>query len=641
MKIKVIFPDKSEKIYEVNENKSLIEIDEIFKNYLVAKRKDGFLFDLTRNIFEVINEDSEIYVLDFNDEEGKKVFWHSSAHVLAQAVKRLFPDTKLTIGPPIEKGFFYDIDFNGKTLNEEDLKKIEEEAYKIIQSDYFTRREEWDSEFAKKFFKEKNETYKVILIDEFNENKVSVYFQGEFVDLCKGPHIPRTGLIKAFKVLSVSGAYFKGDERNPQLQRIYGISFPSVELLNEFLYKLEEAKKRDHRIIGKQLELFDFYEEAGSGFVFFYPKGAILRKLLENFSIEKHLERGYKLVWTPHVLKTDIWKISGHLDYYKDNMFLMEGKDEEFGVKPMNCPAHILIYKSKKYSYRELPLKLFEVATVYRYERSGTLHGLLRVRNITQDDSHIFCANYQVEDVVLDVLDLMKEILNKFGFNKFEIQLSVYDKNNFDKYMGSIEEWENAQNALKRALEKLNLEYKVLEGEAAFYGPKIDVHLYDVLDRKWQCTTIQLDFNLPRRFNLTFVDKDGKEKTPIIIHRAIFGSIERFMGILIEHYAGEFPLWLSPIQILIIPISDKFIDYAIEVYNYFRSYGFRIEIDKRKETVGYKIRDAEIHKIPYVFVVGKNEVENKGVSIRKRKEGDIGFKKLNEALEILNEELNS
>ncbi len=635
MKIKVIFPNKDEKIYEVSQNKSLIEIDEVFKNYIVAKRKDGFLFDLTRPIFEVLEDDEMIEVLDFNSEQGKEVFWHSSAHILAQAVKRLFPNAKLTIGPPIERGFFYDIDFSGKTLNEEDLRKIEEEAYRIIESDYYVRREEWDSDYAREFFRNRNEDYKVILIDEFNERKVSVYFQGEFVDLCRGPHIPRTGIVKAFKVLSVSGAYFKGDERNPQLQRIYGISFPSKELLDEFLYKLEEAKRRDHRNLGKQLELFDFFEEAGSGFVFFHPKGAILRKILEDFSKEKHLERGYKLVWTPHVLKTDIWKISGHLDYYRENMFLMEGKDEEFGVKPMNCPAHILIYKSKKYSYRDLPLKLFEVATVYRYERSGTLHGLLRVRDITQDDSHIFCAPYQVEEVVLDVLDLMKDILNKFGFNKFEIQLSIYDKNNFSKYMGSVDEWESAQYALRRALERANLEYKVLEGEAAFYGPKIDVHLFDVLDRKWQCTTIQLDFNLPRRFNLTFVDKDGKEKMPIIIHRAIFGSIERFMGILVEHYAGEFPLWLSPIQIIIVPISDKFLDYARKVHNFFKEKGFRVEIDKRKETVGYKIRETEIQKIPYVFVVGKSEVENEGVSVRKRKEGDLGFKKLNEALEIL------
>lgn len=637
MKIEVVFPDKSTKVYEILENKSLIEIDSIFKKYLVAK-KDSLLFDLTRPIFEVLSEDCKIEVLDFNSEEGKEVYWHSSAHILAQAVKRLFPNAKLTIGPPIERGFFYDIDFNGKTLTEEDIKKIEEEAYKIIESDYYVKREEWDSEYAKKFFLERNETYKVVLIEEFNQEKVSVYFQGEFVDLCKGPHIPRTGLVKAFKILNVSGAYFKGDERNPQLQRIYGISFPTEKQLEEFLHFLEEAKRRDHRTIAKQLELFEIYEEAGSGLVFFHPKGAILRKILEDYSKEKHLERGYKLVWTPHVLKTDIWKISGHLDYYRENMFIMEEKDEQFGVKPMNCPAHILIYKSKKYSYRDLPLKLFEVATVYRYERSGTLHGLLRVRNITQDDSHIFCAPYQVEEVIVDVLDLVKEVLNKFGFHKFEIQLSVRDKNNLSKYMGSSEEWDRAEKALKSALEKLNLEYKVLEGEAAFYGPKIDVHLYDVLDRKWQCSTIQLDFNLPRRFNLTFVDKDGKEKTPIIIHRAIFGSIERFMGILIENYAGEFPFWLSPIQVVIVPVSDKFLDYANKIHNILRQEGFRVELDKRKETVGYKIRDAEIQKIPFVFVVGKNEVENEGVSVRKRKVGDLGFKKIEEAISILNEE---
>ncbi|MCS7245260.1 MAG: threonine--tRNA ligase [candidate division WOR-3 bacterium] len=637
MKLEIIFPDKSTQVYDISENKSLIEIDSALKNYLVAK-KDDLLFDLTRPIFEVLNEDCKIEVLDFNSEEGKQVYWHSSAHILAQAVKRLFPNAKLAIGPPTERGFFYDIDFNGKTLTEEDIKKIEEEAYKIIKSDYYVRREEWDSNYAKNFFEEKNETYKVILIEEFNQEKVSVYFQGEFVDLCRGPHIPRTGLVKAFKILSVSGAYFKGDERNPQLQRIYAISFPTEQQLEEFLHFLEEAKKRDHRTIARQLELFEIYEEAGSGLVFFHPKGAILRKILEDYSKEKHLERGYKLVWTPHVLKTDIWKISGHLDYYRENMFIMEEKEEQFGVKPMNCPAHILIYKSKKYSYRDLPLKLFEIATVYRYERSGTLHGLLRVRNITQDDSHIFCAPYQVEEVIVDVLDLAREVLNKFGFHKFEIQLSVRDKSDTSKYMGSSEEWYIAEKALKLALEKLNLEYKVLEGEAAFYGPKIDIHLYDVLDRKWQCSTIQLDFNLPRRFNLTFVDKDGKEKTPIIIHRAIFGSIERFMGILIENYAGEFPFWLSPIQVVIVPVSDKFLDYANKVYNILKQKGFRVELDRRKETVGYKIREAEIQKIPFVFVVGKNEVENEGVSIRKRKVGDLGFKKIDEAISILNEQ---
>ncbi len=636
MKVRVKFPDGSVKEYEASEDKSLIEIDPRFRDYVVAKDLDtGQLFDLT----VPVDGHRNIEVLTFDHPEGREVFWHSSAHILAQAVKRLFPEAKLTIGPPIENGFFYDIDFGGKTLTPEDLEKIEQEAYKIIEADYPTRREEWDSEYAKKFFKERGEDYKVLLIEEFGEPKVSVYWQGEFVDLCRGPHIPRTGLVKAFKVLSVSGAYWKGDENNPQLQRIYGISFPTREQLDEFLHMYEEAKKRDHRVLGKQLELFDFYEEAGPGLVFWHPKGALLRSIIEDYSKKKHLERGYQLVQTPHVLRTRLWEISGHLEYYRENMFLVEAGDETYGVKPMNCPAHILIYRSKKHSYRELPIKFFELGTVYRYEKSGVLHGLLRVRGFTQDDSHIFATPEQIEEVVLDVLELMKEILGRFGFDRFDIELSTYDPENKDKYMGSEEEWINAQNALENALKRAGLEYRIAPGEAAFYGPKIDVQLYDVLGRKWQCTTIQLDFNLPKRFGLTYVDKDGKEKTPVIIHRAIFGSVERFIGILIEHYAGDFPLWLAPVQVSIVPVSDKFMDYAKKVEQELKSRGFRVYLDDRKERVGYKIRDAEVKKIPYTVVVGKREMEEGTVSVRKRKEGDLGAVPLEKFIEMLNEEV--
>ncbi len=632
------FPDGRKVVLENYEpSRSLIEILPELKDYIVARdSKTGELFDLT----VPVGDRTEVEVLDFKHPQGREVFWHSSAHILAQAVKRLFPKAKLTIGPPTERGFFYDIDFDGRTLTSEDLEKIEKEALRIIEEDHPTRREEWTSEYAKEFFKERGEDYKVQLIEEFGEEKVSVYWQGEFVDLCRGPHIPRTGIVGAFKILSVSGAYWKGDENNPQLQRIYGISFPTKRELEEFLERYEEAKRRDHRIIGKQLELFDFYEEAGAGLVFWKPKGAILRSIVEDFSKRMHVQRGYQLVYTPHVLRTRIWEVSGHLDYYKENMFLLEAGDEAYGVKPMNCPAHILIYRSRKHSYRELPIKYFELGTVYRYEKSGVLHGLLRVRGFTQDDSHIFAREDQIEEVVLDVLELMKDILGKFGFRKFDVELSTYDPNNMDKYMGSEERWKNAQLSLENALKKAGFEYKVVQGEAAFYGPKIDVQLYDVLERKWQCTTIQLDFNLPERFNLTYVDRDGREKRPIIVHRAIFGSVERFIGILIEHYGGNFPLWLAPVQMIIVPVSDKFLNYALSVESKLKQEGLRVELDARKESVGYKIRDAETKKIPYILVVGRKEEASGEVSVRKRGKGDMGSMSLEAFLNMIREEID-
>ncbi len=635
-KVRIRFPNGKIKEYTFEGKKSVLDLVGDPEGGFVAKSDDK-LFDL----FVPIPEDVEfIDILDFNDKEGKEVFWHSSAHILAQAVKRLYPEAKLTVGPPIENGFFYDIDFGGKTLKPEDLKKIEEEAIRICSEDYKVRREEMSSENAKEFFKKMNEDYKVQLIEEFGLPVVSVYWQGEFVDLCRGPHIHRTGIVKSFKVLSVSSAYWKGDPKNPSLQRIYGISFPTQEQMEEYLNLLEEAKKRDHRVIGRELDLFGFYEEAGAGFVFWHPKGAIMRSIIEDYWKKEHINSGYQLVYTPHLLSGKLWEISGHLSYYSENMFVFEKDEQIYAVKPMNCPAHILIYKSKVRSYRDLPIRFCELGTVYRYELSGVLHGLMRVRGFTQDDAHIFAMPEQLEDEVRGVLNLMRKILRKFGFEDFEVELSIWDPDKSEKYMGTPDMWENAINSLKNALEKEGLEYAVEVGEAAFYGPKIDVKLKDALNRRWQCTTVQVDFNLPRRFEATYKGPDGKDHYTVMIHRAIFGSLERFLGVLIEHYAGDFPLWISPVQVRVIPIKDEINEYAYKVKSILEREGFRVEVDDRNERLNYKILDAEKHKIPYMLIVGKRERENGTVSIRKRKEGDKGVMRLEEFLEILKSEVS-
>ncbi len=630
-------PDGTTVKRTVKGGESTIDIlgEEGLKGGFVA-RGGGRLFDL----FVPVPEDvSEVEILDFNDKDGREVFWHSSAHILAQAVKRLWPDAKLTVGPPIENGFFYDIDFGGRTLTPEDLQRIEEEAKRIIEANYPVKREEWPAEKAKEFFRERGEDYKVLLIEEFGEDVVSVYHQGEFTDLCRGPHVHRTGVVKAFKITGVSAAYWKGDPKNPSLQRVYGISFPSEEQLKEYLRMLEEAKKRDHRVLGRQLDLFNFYEEAGAGFVFWHPKGTAVRFAIEDYIKREHIKDGYTFVITPHVLSGKLWEISGHLNYYAKNMFVFEKDEQTYAVKPMNCPAHILIYKSKVHSYRDLPVRLAELGTVYRYELSGVLHGLMRVRGFTQDDAHIFAAPEQVEEEVRRVLALMKRILGRFGFKEFEVELSVWDPNRPDEYMGTPEMWEQAINALKSALESEGFSYEVEEGEAAFYGPKIDVKLKDALGRRWQCTTVQVDFNLPRRFNATYVGPDGKEHFVVMIHRAILGSIERFFGILIEHYAGDFPLWLAPVQARVVPVKGDFNDYAHGVKRRLEEEGFRVEVDDRNERLGYKIREAETQKVPYILVVGKREAESGTVSVRRRKEGDLGTMKVEELVERMRREL--
>jgi threonyl-tRNA synthetase len=538
---------------------------------------------------------------------------HSAAHILASAVVELYPGTKLGIGPAIENGFYYDFDLPVK-ITEEDLPKIEQKMLEIIQKDYKFVRQEIDKQEAIKIFKERNEIYKLELLNEIPEEKVSIYIHNDFLDLCRGPHITSTGQLKYFKLLSISGAYWRGDEKNPQLTRIYGTAFFTKEELDNYLYQLEEAKKRDHRKLGKELELFEIFEEEfGSGLVFWLPKGAIIRKIIEDYLRDFHLKNGYQIVYTPHIAKSTLWEISGHLSFYSENMFSpMDVEGQKYIIKPMNCPGHVLIYKSKLHSYKELPIRFFELGTVYRYERSGVLHGLMRVRGFTQDDAHIFCTPEQVETEILKLLDTVIVVLNKFGFKEYSIKLSTRP----EKYIGELEKWELAENALKTALEKKGLEYNIDPGEGVFYGPKIDLKIKDAIGRLWQCSTIQVDFNLPQRFEVKYRDKDGQDKYVIMIHRALLGSLERFFAVLVENYAGVFPFWLSPVQVRILPISDKFLEYSQKVLIELQKNNFRVELDDSGTTLQYKIRNAISQKIPYLVVIGQKEQQENKVSVR-------------------------
>ncbi len=585
----------------------------------LALRVGNRLWDLFRPLPEDVEE---AHVLTFEDPEGREVYWHSTAHILAQAVKRLFPDFKLTIGPPIERGFYYDFDTGGYTFTPEDLERLEEEMRAIIRENFVVSRKDLPREEAARIFQERNEPYKLELLDSFEEETVSIYTQGEFVDLCRGPHVPRTSWIRAIKLLSSSSAYWRGDEKGPVLQRIYGISFPGEEQLASFLHKLEEAQRRDHRKLGRELELFTVSDEVGPGLILWLPRGARIRRIIEDLWRAEHDRRGYDLVYTPHVGKSRLWEISGHLEVYRENMYppMTFEEGEEYFVKPMNCPFHIQIYRSRTRSYRDLPIRLAEIGTVYRYERSGVLHGLLRVRGFSQDDAHIFCRADQVEDEVIGVMEFALELLRTFGFEEFRVFLSTRP----EKYVGSLEMWEHATRALQRALERLDLPYEVDEGGGAFYGPKIDMKLRDALDREWQCTTVQFDFNLPERFNLTYRGSDGKDHRPFMIHRALFGSFERFLGVLIEHYAGNFPFWLAPTQVRILPITDHQLPYARTVEASLCEAGLRVEVDDRNERVGYKISEAEREKIPVMFVVGKREAAASTVSLRIHGHGDQG-----------------
>jgi threonyl-tRNA synthetase len=545
---------------------------------------------------------------------------HSAAHVMAQAVRRLYPQTKLAIGPPIEDGFYYDLDLPEK-LTDADLARIETEMAKIINENHKFERSSLPKAEARKKLEAQGERFKVEIVDGIRDEQVSFYTDGEFVDLCEGPHVGSTGDLKAFKLLSVAGAYWRGDEKQAQLQRIYGTAFSSKADLDAHLKRIEEAKRRDHRRLGTELGLFSFEELAGPGVVFYHPKGALVRSLIEDELKRQHLARGYELVATPHIFRTDMWKQSGHLEYYKDYMFLFEAEEQPFGIKPMNCPGHILIYKSRLRSYRELPIRFFEMGTVYRNEKSGVLHGLLRVRGFTQDDAHIFLREDQLVQEIEQILDFEFEVLKTFGFTDYEIELSTRP----EKFIGNAASWEHAEQSLRAALQSRGLQFDVHEGEGAFYGPKIDIKIRDAIGRSWQCGTIQCDFALPERFDLTYAAAEGKPQRTVMIHRALLGSFERFFGMLIEHYAGALPVWLSPVQVAVIPISDRLLDYANETQRALKAAGIRAQLDERSEKMQAKIRDAQLQQVPYMAVVGDREARAGSVAVRHRREGDLGI----------------
>lgn len=559
------------------------------------------------------------------NDEDIKVYWHSTAHIMAQAVKELFPDVKLGMGPPIEDGFYYDFDIK-KHFTPSDITKIERKMSEIIKRDTIFVREEINKDEAGKIFKD--EKYKLEILEELN-GSISIYRQGDFVDLCTGPHILSTGKIKAFKLLSVAGAYWKGDETKPMLQRIYGVSYEDKKDIENHLKRIEEAKQRDHRKLGKDLDLFSISDELGPGLVCWHPKGMVVKEMIEEFWKEEHRKRGYMLVSTPHIARAELFQKSGHYDYYRENISTLKMGNQEYVLKPMNCPLHILIYKRERHSYRELPIRYAELGTVYRYEKVGVLHGLLRVRGFTQDDAHIFATETQVENEIVGCIDLAQYMLKAFGFLNYQVELSVRDRDKKEKYAGSDKDWDMAESALTKALNIKNIPYKKMQGEAVFYGPKIDIKVLDIFDRpSWQATTIQFDFNLPKRFDITYTGEDNKEHHVVMIHRAILGSMERFIGCLIEHYKGAFPFWLAPVQIIVTPISKRFNKYAEDIADKMRlsseSHKFRIIVDKRDAKIGLKIREASIDKIPYILIVGEKETKNNTVSVRERGKGDIG-----------------
>lgn len=551
------------------------------------------------------------------DKEELATLRHSTAHVMAQAVKELYKDVKLGIGPAIEEGFYYDFDVKNHTFSPDDLSKIEEKMREIIARDLSIKREVLTKEEARKLFESSGEKYKVEIIDEIPEETVTIYRQDNFFDLCRGPHLLSTGRIKAFKLLSIAGAYWRGDEHRPMLQRIYGTAFADQESLDRYLHMLEEAAKRDHRKLGKELDLFSQHDEIGAGLVLYHPKGATLRFLIEDLLKSEHLKRGYQFVISPHIMKADIWKTSGHyqMDY---PMYYFEIEGQEYGIKPMNCPAHILVYKGEPRSYRELPLRYFELGTVYRHERSGVLHGMLRVRGFTQDDAHIFCTPEQLDSEIVGVLDFAFFMLRSFGFNEYDVKLSTRP----EKYVGTAENWERATLALELALKHYNISYEVDPGEGVFYGPKIDIKLKDALGRIWQGPTIQVDFNLPERFDMVYWGSDNIQHRPVMVHRTVLGSMERFIGVLTEHYAGAFPAWLAPVQVVVIPIADRHLEYAGSVVKKLRGESVRVELDARGESVNKKIRDAQVQKIPYALVVGDKEMELGAVAVRDRQGND-------------------
>lgn len=604
-KITVTMPDGVKK--PIAKGTSIEQLAKQSDKDAIAAQVDGMPFDLTRSI----EKDATISFVSIQSKKGLDILRHSAAHVMAQAVKELFPGVKLTFGPSTENGFYYDFDFD-RTFTPQDLEMIEKRMSDIVEEDTPFIRREISKEEASKTFEEMGETYKVEHLQDLPD-RVSIYRQGTFLDLCEGPHIPSTGRIKAFKLLNVSGTYWRGDARNRVLQRIYGTAFPDQKALEDFLRMLEEARKRDHRKLGKELDLFSLSEEAGPGLVIYHPKGAMLRTILEDFEKKEHLKRGYQIAIGPHLLRLELWKQSGHLENYRDKMYFTKVEDVEYGIKPMNCLAHMLIFKSQIRSYRDLPIRYFELGTVYRHEKSGELHGLLRVRGFTQDDAHILCRPDQLNEEIVAIIEFVDDVMKIFGF-EYEMELSTRP----EKSIGADEEWERATEALVNALKAKNLSYDVNEGDGAFYGPKIDVKLKDALNRRWQCATIQVDFFMPERFDLTYVGSDGEKHRPVMLHRVILGAMERFIGVLIEHYAGAFPVWLAPTQATLMTVTDRQIPYGEGVYRQLIQAGVRVEKDFRNEKLGFKIREAQVQKVPYMLVIGDREAKEETVAPRKR-----------------------
>ena len=635
---------KDESIMEVEKGSSILDVAKKISEGLARVATCGEINGKVEDLRHEINEDCELVIHTFQDDdlEGKKAYWHTTSHIMAQAIKRLYGNVKLTIGPAIENGFYYDFDTE-KHFSEEDFEKIEEEMKKIIKEDLPIERYSLSREEAIKFMKENDEPYKVELIEELPEGEeISFYKQGEFVDLCAGPHLMSTGKVKVVKLLSASGAYWRGNEKNKMLQRIYGISFPKKSQLEEYLNLLQEAKERDHRKIGKELDLFMTHELVGSGLPMYLPDGATIRRILERYIQDKEIELGYKHVYTPSLANVELYKTSGHWDHYKEDMFpVMKMDNEEMVLRPMNCPHHMLIYKNKLHSYRDLPIRIGELAHDFRYEASGSVCGLERVREMCQNDAHLFVTPEQIQSEISEVVKLILAVYEDFGFENYSFRLSLRDKNDKHKYFDDDEMWESAESQLRDTLKALNLDFYEAEGEAAFYGPKLDVQIKSALGHDVTISTCQLDFLLPERFKLTYIGEDGKEHRPVVIHRAILGSSDRFMAFLIEETKGALPLWLAPTQAKILPISDAQLEYARKIEAEYRKAGIRIEVDDRNEKIGYKIREAQLQKIPYMLVVGDKEIEANAVAVRSRKEGDLGQVNKEEFLERMQEEIEN
>ncbi len=624
--IQITFPDGIVK--EFPKGITALEIAKSVGSRLAAEALVAKVDEQPLDLSAPVEENARIQFITPSSPEGLQVYRHSSAHLLAAAVLELFPDAHPGVGPATESGFYYDF-YREKPFTEEDLAKLERKMQELVAADLPYERVYYNKEEGKKLFEQMGEFLKCELIEEKADPVFSAYKTGKFLDFCRGPHIPSTGRIKAFKLLSVAGAHWKGDEHSHPLQRIYGTSFFSKKDLDAYLTQVEEAKKRDHRRIGKDLDLFSIQDEAGPGLIFWHPRGGIIRKEIEDWLRSELLARGYDMVFTPHAMRLQLWKTSGHANWYRENMFgVMDVENDQYQLKPMNCPGHILIYKSRVRSYRELPMRLAEFGTVYRYERSGVMHGLLRVRGFTQDDSHIFCMPEQVESEVQACIEFAFAVLKQFGFDRYQVELSARDPQHADQYAGSLEDWDRAEGALMNTLKRMDIPFKYIPGEAVFYGPKIDVKMVDAIGRPWQLTTVQFDFNLPGRFGLEYVGTDGRTHTPIMVHRALLGSIERFFGVLIEHYAGAFPVWLAPIQAVVLPISEKHQVWAKEVADTLSNSGVRIHLDDRNEKLNARIRDAQIQKVPFMLVLGDREAAARSVAVRRRDTGDAGTQTL-------------